>query len=87
MLALAAMVLTGCKTVPPKVILQEVKVPVPVECKEPVPERPMMPTEELIPPVQISVFAKSAMAEIERREGYEKQLRVALSNCKKPVSK
>ena len=46
--------------------------PVPVECREPVPDRPVMPTE--------------ALAEIDRREGYEVRLRAALQICTAPVA-
>ena len=48
-LAAAAIILAGCQSTPPKIALQEVKVAVPVECREPVPERPAMPTESLQP--------------------------------------
>lgn len=85
LLALAAVVMAGCQSTPPKVVLQEVKVPLPVQCEEPTPERPVMPTESLLPGVTTSTFVKAAQAEIERREGYEVLLRVALDNCKKPI--
>lgn len=79
--------LAGCAT-KPVVQLQQAKVP--VACSEPVPERPAMPTEALSPPVTLDSFAKAAMAEIERREGYEQQLRTGLLACtaltnKKPL--
>lgn len=76
--------LAGCAT-KPVVQLQQAKVPVPVACSEPVPERPAMPTEALSPPVTLDSFAKAAMAEIERREGYERQLRTGLLACTAPV--
>ena len=60
-------------------------VPVPVECKEPVPARPVMPTEGLATTATLDQFAQAAMAEIERREGYEGELLAALENCRKPV--
>ena len=50
--------------------IQRVKVPVPVECREPVPDRPVMPTK--------------ALAEIDRREGYQVRLRTALLICTAP---
>lgn len=76
--------LAGCAA-QPVVQVQRVKVPVPVACKEPVPERPVMPTEGLSPPVTLDTFAQAAMAEIERREGYEQQLRTGLLACTTPV--
>ncbi|MBX9936069.1 MAG: hypothetical protein K2Y10_05705 [Burkholderiaceae bacterium] len=81
MLALVA----GCAAKPPVVEVQQVKVPVPVACKEPVPERPVMPTEGLSPPVTLDSFVQAAMAEIERREGYEQQLLTGLRACTAPV--
>ena len=40
-----------------------------------------MPTESLSLGVDLDRFAASAMAEIELREGYEGELRVALEKC------
>ena len=85
-LLLSALLLTGCQAAPERVVLQQVKVPIPVECREPVPDLPAMPTESLMPGVKVDQFAKAAMAEIERREGYEVQLRAALDNCRKPIN-
>lgn len=61
-------------------------VAVPIECREAVPARPVMPTEALRPGVSVDDFARAATAEIERREGYEGELLTALENCRKPVS-
>lgn len=58
------------------------RVPVPVACLEPVPERPTMPTETLRPGVDIFVFTKNAQAEIVLREAYESRLLTALSACR-----
>jgi len=74
--------LTGCGATP---VLTEVKIPVPVECREEMPERPAMPTEQVTEKPTLDQFTKAAMAEIERREGYEGQLRTALEACKAPV--
>lgn len=65
--------------------LQTVKVPVPVECDVQVPARPAMPTEGLSPGVDVDRFSAFAMAEIELREGYEGELRAALTECVKPA--
>ena len=85
--ALAAVLLSGagCAQSPPRVEIQRVNIAVPVACNEPEPERPVMPTEHLAGDVDPDTWAKSVIAEIERREGYEGQLRVALSSCKKPL--
>jgi hypothetical protein len=79
---LLAVLATGCATT-----VQPVNVPVPVECRVAVPERPAMPTESLRPGVGLDAFAQAAMAEIERREGYEGQLVAALATCTRPLIK
>ncbi|WP_434803200.1 hypothetical protein [Paracidovorax wautersii] len=80
----AALLLSGCAAAP-RVETLQVRVPVPVACLEPVPERPSMPTEGLQPGASVDDFTRTAQAEIERREGYEGQLRAALDNCRKPI--
>jgi len=76
--------LAGCETTP-RVEIQRVNVAVPVECKEPIPDRPVMPTEALRPGATVDQYAQASMAEIERREGYEVQLVAALAICTRPV--
>jgi len=78
------LLLAGCAA-QPVVHVQQIKVPVPVACSEPVPDRPVMPTEYLSPPVGLDAFAQAAMAEIERREGYERQLLAGLRACTAPM--
>ena len=84
LLIAACALLAGCAT-KTHVEIQRVAVPVPVECREPVPARPVMPTESL-GGTTLDQFAQAAMAEIERREGYEVELRTALENCRKPIN-
>lgn len=62
-----------------------VSVPVPVACQEQVPERPVMPTEALQPGVAPFVVLRAALAEIDRREGYEGVMRAALVACTAPA--
>ena len=84
--ALAAIVtLAGCSATP-QVQIQAVRVPVPVECREPVPARPIMPTEHLTRDATVADFVRAALAELERREGYEGQLLTALDNCRAPIA-
>ena len=85
--ALAAVLLlnAGCAQSPPRVEIQRVNIAVPVACSEPEPKRPSMPTEHLAGDVDLDTWAKSVIAEIERREGYEGQLLQALRNCKRPL--
>jgi len=75
---------SGCAT-QNHVEVQRVNVPIPVACEEPVPDRPAMPTEALRPGATVDDFARAAMAEIERRVGYEGQLLAALENCRAPL--
>lgn len=77
--------LAACSTAPPRVEIQRVNVAVPVACQEPTPARPVMPTESLRPGANVDQFAQAAMAEIERREGYEVQLIAALAVCTQPL--
>lgn len=68
-----------------RVETMQVRVAVPVACTEPEPTRPSMPTESLRPVATVDDFTRAALAEIERREGYEILLRTALDNCRKLI--
>ncbi|MDH0776827.1 hypothetical protein N5C96_25785 [Delftia tsuruhatensis] len=83
-LLLGALALAGCGSVP-RVEIQEVKVPVPVECREPIPDRPNMPTEALAEDADPFELLRAALAEIDRREGYEVRLLAALIVCTRPI--
>ncbi|ABM32318.1 hypothetical protein QRO11_15240 [Paracidovorax citrulli] len=83
-LILAAL-LAGCAGAP-RVEIQRVNVSVPVECQEPVPARPVMPTDALRAGATVDDFTKAAQAEIERREGYEGELLTALEACRAPIN-
>lgn len=84
--ALAAVLLSGCGATPAsRVEIQRVSVAIPVVCQEPDPARPQMPTEALLDDADVDTYVQAAAAEIERREGYEIQLRQALANCKRPL--
>ena len=76
----ACTMLAGCGTQ-----IQRVNIPVPVECKEAVPDRPVMPTESLAPGVEPYILTRAALAEIDRRESYEIRMRAALVACTAPV--
>lgn len=82
LLAAAAAMLMGCNAT-----MTQIKVPVPVECKEKEPERPIMPTDRLLPGAPLDDKAKAAIAEIERREAYEIKLVAALRACIAPITK
>ena len=70
----ACVLLAGCST-------QVQRVAVPVPCRVAIPARPIMPTESLPVDASLDAFVQAAAAEIERREGYETQLRAALGAC------
>lgn len=82
-LLLGLLALAGCASSPAPAA--RVLVPMPVECREPVPDRPAMPTELLLPGAHPWVVMRAALAEIDRREGYEVQLRAALVACTAPL--
>ena len=77
----ALLVLAGCNAT-----LPQTRVPVPVECREEVPDRPVMPTE-LLKSRALDAFVQAATAEIERRESYEGKLLAALVACTAPLVK
>lgn len=80
---LFVLALAGCQSAP-RVEVQSVNVPVPVECREPTPDRPIMPTQALADDADPFELLRAALAEIDRREGYEIRLVAALDNCKRP---
>ena len=75
---LVSALLAGCAGDP---VLTTIKVPVPVQCREKVPDRPVMPTEAFSEKPALDQYVRAARAEIERREGYEIELRTALTAC------
>ena len=83
-LLLGLLALVGCASPAPA---GRTLVPVPVECREPAPDRPAMPTELLLPGASPWMLMRAALAEIDRREGYEVQLRAALAACTAPISR
>jgi len=80
--AALSLLLAGCGTQ-----LQQIKVPVPVACQAEEPTRPAMPTEALRPGTDIDRYVAASQAEIEIREGYELELKAALSECTAPLKK
>lgn len=80
----ATAILTACETAPRT---QNVKTPVPIECRVQRPDRPAMPTEALSPGADVDTFARAAMAEIDLREAYEIKLSAALDVCTAPLER
>lgn len=76
----AVLMLTGCTTAP---VVTPGRTVVGLKCKAVEPPRPVMPTDLLDSnTVTLDEFAQAAQAELELREGYEEELRVALRSCK-----
>ena len=73
-LFVSAVYLTGCSAAP-----QTHAITVP--CRVTMPARPLMPTESLSHDASLDAFVQAAAAEIERREGYEQELRAAIGAC------
>jgi hypothetical protein len=78
LILLCALLLVGCETAPR---LITVNVPVPIACQATEPVRPAMDTEALALDAPVDEQARAMRAEIERREGYEGELRAALRGC------
>lgn len=72
----AALVAAGCATKQ-----EPARVAVPVPCRVTMPARPLMPTESMPVDAALDAFVQAAAAEIERREGYEQELRAAIGAC------
>ena len=81
----AAAFFAGQWTAPERIVTVPVYVPVPVECRETVPPRPVMPTEQFSQKPGVDQFTQAAMAELEIREGYETDLRHVAETCTKPL--
>lgn len=79
--AASAMSFAGCAAKPQQPAPQVVLKPCSIET----PQRPIMPTEDLQSDATLDDFVKSAIAEIERREGYEQLLLQSLIFCKSGV--
>jgi len=82
-LVFALVALTGCAAAP---TVTTIRVAVPTECRVAVPDRPAMPTEALSPDASLDAMVQAALAEIEKREGYEDKLRAALAACVAPIN-
>lgn len=81
--SLVLVTLTGCGTFTTRTTTDK---PIPVECREKVPDRPAMPTEAFTAKPALDQWVKAADAEIVVREAYEVQLRIALVTCTTPLS-
>lgn len=74
--------MTGCAT--ERLVVKEVKVPVPIPCKIISPDKPVYPLQEAKKEeADIFVITQKALAEIELRQGYETKLEAAIVECNK----
>lgn len=73
----------GCATTEPTIKTQVViqKVPVPVPCKITPPEKPVMLVDDLKKETPLFDKVQAGLAELERREAYEKKLEAAIKEC------
>lgn len=80
-MAIMAVVLAGCATSPTTRALVLDAAPVFAPCPATVPQRPIMPLENLPHNATLDAFVAASIAEVHRRESYELQLRDALVQC------
>lgn len=71
--------ITGCSNMVPRAV--PVNVAIPIKCKATVPERPIMPTENLSAKPGMFETVRAALAELAFREAYEVQLVAELKSC------
>ena len=85
-----ALGLGGCVTTEkqpePKIVSRTVNIAIPIECQEDMPKEPEYKTRELPEGTELFLVTRTALAELDTRDGYELELRTALANCKKPVA-
>lgn len=79
--AIVSFNLGGCATTAPAVEPVEVKVPVAVPCKTPMPERPAFAVDSLPLDAGIWEQMKALRAERLQRQGYEAELEAAVEAC------
>lgn len=77
-----ASTLSGCNATLP---VLPARTAIPVECKEPIPQKPAMPTDNLTPESSLDASVQAMEAALALHEGYEDQLVTALNACTKPV--
>lgn len=78
----SVMFLTACASDPIiKTVIKTVEVPVPVPCKIKPVDKPDMPVDRVGREDELDVKTAAALAEIERRKAYEKELEAAIKDC------
>lgn len=86
-LTLIALLLSGCCSLCPPVIVKEsveVKVPVPVPCATEIPKRPVWQLDlKEVRSAGLFVRGNSALIELEQRRAYEAELEAVIVACTK----
>ena len=86
-LTLIALLLSGCCSLCPPVVIKEpveVKVPVPVPCVTDVPKRPAWQLDlKEVRSAGLFIRGNSALVELEQRRAYEAELEAVLIACTK----
>lgn len=80
LLSAALLALAGCASQQHQVLT-----PLPVACDVQTPARPAMPLEGLAAPYTVDQWIANAIAEVQVREAFENELRVALAGCTAPL--
>lgn len=77
--------LAGCPSLPPKeIVVTKIvprEVPYPVPCKIIPPQKPVFPVDGLKKEDDLFRKSSTALAELELRIGYEKELEAAIKGC------
>lgn len=81
LVATACALLAGCETNP----VLPGRTAIPVACKEPVPDRPVMATDNLPADSKVDPYVAAAASELKEREAYEIKLRGSLIECTRPI--
>lgn len=81
---LLASLISGCATTQETIryVTQEVKIPVPIKCQTPVPDKPDFNFPKMNEGSDIFEKVKSLLADRNLHLGYEDQLLTALQSCK-----
>ncbi len=85
--ALAVVALAGCAASPPRVVVQKVDVPVPVQtpCPAPsAPARPHLPIADLAPGAPPAAVDRALVATVATLQGYAAQLEQLLGATRSP---
>lgn len=82
LLVLFLVFISGCSPLPTREVVVDHNVQVNIPCKITPPQKPVMPLTDS-GKIEEDIFVKTqkALAELELRKGYEKQLETAVESC------